>query len=200
MNMRKQVAALGLALASVGAHAVTVTFDELQTPTLAFHDTVVSGGFVFTSDVPDNLGVWGDEDFSLFKADLLGASLFADAGGSTVTMTAAGGLSFALEAIDFADVTNEGFAGTLRLTFDYAAGGIAVRTLELDAEVGLQTFTFAEQGLARVFWAVAGGEAVSDQFDNIRATPVPEPGTTALMLGGLALLGAAGRRRLARRG
>lgn len=71
-------------------------------------------------------------------------------------------------------------------------------TVTFDASVLPNTFTtFSTIGFTNLksvtFSMSSGSQYVA--FDNLIATPVPEPETYALMLGGLALVGWAARRR-----
>jgi len=57
------------------------------------------------------------------------------------------------------------------------------------------TFVAANSGMAGLSFSNAGGDNIGMLLDNVNVTAVPEPGTYALMLAGLAAVGFVARRR-----
>ena len=78
------------------------------------------------------------------------------------------------------------FADTLQL-------GVGLYAFELGA------YEHLEAGVVELSWARNGGQytrvPTSHLLSGAEVTPVPEPGTWALLLAGLAAMGAVGRRR-----
>ncbi len=114
-----------------------------------------------------------------------------------VTLTRAGGGAFDFSSIDLADSANVGVDRHVRFTFNYAGGGSDSEVVILDELPGLQTFVFNKANLGSVQMRGVEsfvGEFPWYQFDNVNATPVPEPASWLLIgLGLLSLRAVSGR-------
>jgi hypothetical protein len=103
-----------------------------------------------------------------------------DAFGGAVTLT--------FKFFDAANVLIPGPAGTQQVT---TAGGTGVGPI---FDVPGATFNFIATGPVKSF--VVNGVQAYYALDNFNITPIPEAQTYAMMLGGLAIMGAAMRRRV----
>ena len=202
MNLfrRRVLPAALAALASLGAQATTLTFDDLAHPDLyqfvsqyTADDYVVSNG-----SNPIDLGVWGSQ--SARQADLGGATLFNNYAYTTTTLKHAKGDVFEFCSIDIADVYNQPRSFSVDFTFTFSNGSQATETVTHTALSGLERFTFNKNDVISVSWAnsTAGALGMS-QFDNVTTgnvtTPIPEPQTYALMLAGIGVLSMVALRR-----
>lgn len=126
-----------------------------------------------------------------------GAALFNNRIGSTTTVTLIGGGTFDFNAIDLADVYNDGTGGNVLFTFSDGMGTTA-QTVTLDGMVGGHTFSFNRTGLSS--FTMQGVTTTSQvlQFDNVVVNnaigAIPEPSAWALMILGFGLVGGAMRR------
>lgn len=156
-----------------------------------YSSSFISKGFRFDNKLGNmSLAVLSTNHHA--NADPGSATLTSVFGGGTRIDRVDGGL-FNLDALDFADYSNDGAAGaTLQLTyFDGVTQG--TRVLAFDNLRGLQT---ADLGLKNLLWFSIEGQA---QFDNFRfgepvSSAVPEPATWAMLILGFTGAGAAIRR------
>jgi hypothetical protein len=177
------------------AGATTLTFDIPA----GYYAPYTEGGFRFTNDGPlghNNLGSWGPGAFTTADPSGTSATLYSNYSYTTTTLTRAGGGSFDLSSIDFANVYNHDFYGVdFDMTFNFAAGGSTTEHLSL-LGIGLHTFGFALQPVSSVTWVVTASSEPWLQWDNVVVEPVgpsptPIPATLPLFvsaLGGLGLI------------
>ena len=191
------LAALLIGMAGFSQAATTVTFSPLTSyfdGTAGDGTTYIEGGLTFTSQGGQlrNLGTFRSEN-----ADIGGAVIY-DNYYRPITISKSSGGMFDLVSFDIADYGNDGFASRpsedVPLPFSFVdAGGLHITTLAIDHQVGLQTFALNFTGVTSV--TIGGGLY---QLDNVVADgvlAVPEPGTYALLIAGLALVGHTARRR-----
>ncbi len=206
---RTLLAALLLGATSM-AHAVVITFNEYAfdpPPDFAnLGSSLGSNGFDFDAEFA--LMVPAPADFRVasrthaWQADPGFAAILMTDYPVRVTIARAGGGAFDFNAIDLADSANVGVDRHIRFTFNFEGGGSDSEDVVLDTAPGLQTFLFNRSNLSSV--QMRGlesyvGEFPWYQFDNVNATPVPEPASLLLFaLGLLSLPGfrAAGRSRV----
>jgi len=199
------IAALSLAGA---ANASVVTFDDLPVSGNSIFTFVSSGGFDFNGghfhiiDTPDSRIVGNGTQF-------LGAEA-AGGLGKAVTMTQAGGGLFSLDGLDVAELWRAGEPLNdfyqVSLTGNQFGGGVLSMLIELDGVAdgpgGANDFqTIALGGWTNLMSVtITGVNAVGGfgdySIDNLLVNVVPEPGTYALMLAGLGLVGFMARRRI----
>jgi hypothetical protein len=200
--LRKPVAAaIVLALASGLAQAMTIGFDPLVNDGSAWSsayaqvgDTYRESGYTFASTPADGYGFYAWSRNSPLNGDPGGATLVEPFGG-TLTVTRTDGGSFSLKSFDLTDIYNAGTPGSITMTWTDASG-THTRQLALPDSTGLHTYAFGYAGVTS--FALEQG-APYFQLDNVRVSAVPEPAALALMLAGLAAIGALGasRRRAA---
>lgn len=113
-----------------------------------------------------------------------------DAGLSQLTRQDGG--AFNLQSIDLAELY--GYASSVSFIGTKVNGVTVSASFDLDGQAGAETFTFGTDftNLSSVTWA---NNADYHQFDNISVSAVPEPASIAMLMAGLGLLGAIGRRR-----
>jgi hypothetical protein len=198
------LAAFGLALPS--AFATVLTFEDASgdflSPLLNYggFTWIFSGNEIRSVDVPSN------EPTSLVGAyngvgcptttlpgtrGCNGAFPFRNpAGTNTPTAITRSGDPF---VFDQADLTS--LRGTESLTVEGYLAGVLKFTTTLALTINRQTFTFGGPAIdqVRIFQANGTDPWVMDNFQY--SAPVPEPGTIALLLAGLVLLGSVAHRR-----
>lgn len=199
------IAALSLAGA---ANASVVTFDDLPVSGNDIFTFVSSGGFDFNGDhfhiidTPDSRIVGNGTQF-------LGAEA-AGGLGKAVTMTQAGGGLFSLDGLDVAELWRAGEPLNdfyqVSLTGNQFGGGVLSSLITLDGIAdgpgGANDFqTIALGGWTNLMSVTITGINANGAFgdysiDNLLVNVVPEPGTYALMLAGLGLVGFMARRRI----
>lgn len=209
--------ALALSMAAP-AMADTVNFDDL-TPgdgiTRVYNSPLSSGAFTFDSTPGHQLLVWSDWDLwgdytAPLNADPHGATLSTQDSWSVITGHKTDNSSFTLNSIDFADIYNGSSGGSIRVTFNFAAGGSSYQDLTLGA--GLNTYdfdmvdlsSFTVQGLTTLAGLLQMDNVVYDLRETVGPgdgqgdpSPTPEPASWALMLGGFGAVGYSLRRRVA---
>ena len=179
----------GFALAGTQAAAAVITFDTLTGNNFDIFTTTSESGF----DITATGGDW-------FEAHNNGGpvpSIFGNSDTGEVTLTRTGGGMFTFEGADFDDAGGSNLpwsvTGLLGGNSVFAANGNAVDQFEtFNSTSGTSLFD-------TLVFTFDGTGTSSYNIDNIRVTEalaaVPLPATAALMLLGLAGMGAAGRRK-----
>jgi PEP-CTERM motif len=123
-----------------------------------------------------------------------GGDTFAD----QYTFSAAGGTSVVADLFSYSGSPNNGVDIT---SFDlYSTGGTLIGTGTAIESDGIEQWQLSANGLAADTYYVQVSGSVRSAVPavysaSLAVTPVPEPATYGMLLGGLALMGAIGRRR-----
>lgn len=189
--MKKFLISLALtAAAAVPVQASTVFSDNFDSNTLATNS--VPAGWTVTAGTVDVIGAPAFFDL------VPGNGRYIDLDGST---NDAGLLSMSFSSLA---------AGTYTLTFDLAGShrgtaesvtvsfGGTSQLYALASNDGFTTFSLTAMPVAgnlTLSFQNAGGDNVGALLDNVKITAVPEPESGAMLLAGLAALGAVARRR-----
>jgi len=195
MNARHWLLA-GLLAGASTAQAVTIFSDNFDADTLGLNYNAFLGGWTVSDGTVDLIGAgffdlhpgngrYVDLDGSTGNAGVLSKSLMLT-GGVTYSAT------FDLGGSRRGDtnVVDVAFGSTLDNFTLLSADGYTSATL---------MFTPGSTGLYSLSFANVGGDNLGAILDNVvvasQTAVIPEPSTYALMLGGLALVGALARRR-----
>ena len=181
MNVRllKPLAGLTLALAAGFAQATVIDFTTSHVAIgPSFVDTV--DGYSFNSNAL--LGI------------TLNKSALVETIGTKLTVAQTSGAAFDLNSLQLADVLNVGLSNNVLLTWTLANGQTGSETLTLDKKRGFQTFNI-DVDYVKSFSLKGASLLTSFQLDNLNVSAVPEPGSIAMLLAGVGLLGTMARRR-----
>jgi len=199
--LNKLLAAACATLLAVSAQAAVVTFDDVPSN---FAVSFPADGFIWTTSA-SGWGMFGPGSGACCSVNYNGTqSFFADgdrAGNAQTTMTAIGGGTFSIGALDAGIYWTGLGADTLVVTGQLAGGGSVSQTLNIGeswqhfvlsgfSDVTSVTFSDGTSG--------GFGSAPGFGIDNIDLSPttaVPEASSLALVLAGLAMVGTAARRR-----
>lgn len=184
MNVRllKPLAGLALALAAGFSQAAVIDFTTSHAAIgPSFADTV--DGIAFNSN--SLIGI------------TLNKTALVETIATKLTVSTTSGLGFDLNSFQLADVLNLGLSNNVLLAWTFENGTTGSTTLTLDKKRGFQTFDFSSLHLDNLasFTLKGGSNLTSFQLDNLNVTVVPEPGSVAMLLAGLGLLGTVARRR-----
>ena len=212
--MRRLIIGLGVLLVASGqasAALIVIDFEVLEQIDAEIHNQgkfYSEDGFTLEADhpIPGNLEIFrtvGTLD-TLFPGS---TALFHGNSLGEIILTRDGGVPFDLFSIDLAELPpgrSEPGGPTDSGPFDVeffgtqVGGGMVSTTFTVDSFLTLKTFIFPGfTNLVAVIWFQGpGGSGPAHQFDNIVASPVPEPSTLVLWsLGAVALGGLGWRRR-----
>lgn len=187
-----------LAAVALQCHAVSASAAVMDFESLAHADDQIADvgfsysedGFLLSNLMSDGFPFASYGTSSEFFSG--STALINDNDDGPTQLTRLGGGAFNLQSIDLAELY--GLASSVSFVGTKANGSMVSASFDLDGQVGAETFTFGAEftNLSSVTWSNA---AYYHQFDNISVSAVPEPASIAMLMAGLGLLGAIGRRR-----
>ncbi len=204
---------LGLGLVVAGMQVAAPSTANGQTTTLVFASFLCPPASIASEPLPyveSGYEITGSTG-SLTKNCTNGSAFWAGSPGvfsflvgGTFSLFRVDGGTFGLESIDLAQIFASSPAGTFQFIGHQAGGGTVTSTIVLPAEApgvqnGFSTYAFDSGFDDLVSVDLPAQNAPSFQFNNVKLTATPEPGSLALAVPGLLGLAFVGRGRLRRR-
>ena len=182
-----------LALTGAAQAQTTLDFNTLPNPSNGDNDQGVSiteDGFTLTDLAPDPFGFASiASDGANISLNYTGSvALFNNTIGGVTRLTQDNGNPFTLNSIDLANLFLQFVrpgGDSVDFTGDVQGGGIVTQSFTLAASNALQTFAF-NASFTNLLSVSFTQDGLLNQFDNIvvnGGTPVPEPGSMALLVG-----------------
>ncbi|NRR30537.1 PEP-CTERM sorting domain-containing protein [Oxalobacteraceae bacterium] len=184
----------GLLAASSAAQAVTIFSDNFDTDGLGTNTTSFGGGWVVSGGTVDTIGNYNFYDFLPGNGryiDLDGSS--AQAGLFSLSIGLSAGTSY---TASYSIAGNQRNYGSDMVDVNFGSNMLSHNMGAADPFSTMSImFTPSVSGVYTLSFQNQGGDNVGALLDNVSITAVPEPGTYAMLLAGLAAVGVAARRR-----